>query len=423
MSYRLTKLANGLRILTVPQPEALSVSVMVLVSAGAKNEDDKNSGISHFLEHMGFKGTVSRPKSIDLSSEFDALGASFNAFTSHDSTAYYVTVVSDKVGKAVDLLSDMYLHPLYPEEEIKKERGVIIEEIKMYEDKPASLVWDVFAKLAYAGTPAGRLTLGERSTVSALTREDLVAYRTKHYSASETMVIVVGNFAEEQMIKLIDEKFSSLPMGEKITAQIIAENQTQPRLKLVPRPIEQSHLVLGFKSVSLFDDKVYPLAVLASVLGGGMSSRLFQKVREDLGLAYYVGADQNSSLDHGFWAISAGVESSKLNFALEAVMTEIKKIKTEIISLEELNRVQDHLVGNLFLALERPADQTYFYGEQLLGHKEILTPQQLAEKIRAVTVEEIMALANEIFQPNRLSLAIVGPDCSLSEIGGIIKSV
>ncbi|MCX5656619.1 MAG: pitrilysin family protein, partial [Candidatus Omnitrophica bacterium] len=181
MTYRLTKLANGARILTVPQPTALSFSVMALADAGAKNEDEKNSGISHFLEHMGFKGTERRPKQIDLSSELDALGASFNAFTGHDSTAYYVTVVPDKAERAVDLLSDMYLHSIFPEEEIGKEQGVIIEEIKLYEDKPSSFVWDVFSKLAYDGTPAGRLVIGERETVSALTRDDLLAYRAKHY--------------------------------------------------------------------------------------------------------------------------------------------------------------------------------------------------------------------------------------------------
>ena len=407
----------------MPQPEALSVSVMVLANAGAKNEDDKNSGISHFSEHMGFKGTERRPKSIDLSSEFDAIGAHFNAFTCHDSTAYHLTVIPAKVELAVDLLSDMYLHSTLAKDEIKKERGVIIEEIKLYEDRPTSFVWEVFAKLAYAGTPAGRLVLGERETVSALTREDIVAYRAKHYSAQETIIIVVGNFVEDRMIKLASEKFSSLPTGEKTLTQIVTEDQTEPRIKLVPRPIEQSHFVLGFKSASLADEKIYPLTVLACILGGGMSSRLFQKVREDLGLAYYVGADQNSSLDHGFWTVSAGVEASKLNLALEAVVTEIKKIKTETVPAEELNRVKDHLVGGLFLGLERPADQTYFYGEQMLEPKEILTPQQLAEKIRAVTAEELKVLANEILQADRLSLAIVGPDCSLTEIGGIIKSV
>jgi len=405
----------------VPQPEALSVSIMALADAGAKNEDSKISGISHFLEHMGFKGTERRPKSIDLSSELDTLGASYNAFTCHNSTAYYVTVIPDKIEKAVDLLADLYLHPIYPDEEIKKERGVIIEEIKLYEDQPHSFVWDIFSKLAYAGTRAGQLVIGERATVSAITRSDLLAYRAKYYLAGATTLIAVGNFAEEEMIKLLSGEFGSLPAGVKGVCSAIIETQNEPRIELAKRPIEQSHLVLGFKSVNLFDNKVYPLTVLANVLGGGMSSRLFQKVREELGAAYYIGASQNSHLDHGFLAIYSGVDAPRLKLVIETIMAEIKKIKEEIIPSQELNRVKDRLIGNLFLGLETPSAQTYFYGEQALLRKEILSPQQSAEKIRAVTAEELKELANEIFQPNRLNLAIVGPDCSLAEIKGIIR--
>ncbi|MFA6253846.1 MAG: pitrilysin family protein [Candidatus Paceibacterota bacterium] len=422
MSCRLTKLKNGVTILTVPQPEALSVSVMILADAGSKDENEKNSGISHFLEHMGFKGTVRRPRTMDLSSEFDALGASYNAFTVHDSTAYYVTVIPDKIEPAVDLLADMYLHSTYPEEELSKERGVIIEEIKLYEDQPTSFVWDVFSKLAYAGTSAGRLIIGDRETVSNITRENLLAYRDKHYSATATIVIVVGNFDEESMVKLLSEKFSSLLTGEKKNIKAVTEDQAEPRIELSVRPIEQSHIVLGFKSVSLFDDRFYPLTVLASVLGGGMSSRLFQKIREELGAAYYIGAGQFSHMDHGYLAVYSGVDAPKLNLVVGAIMDEIKKIKTEIISEAELRRVKDRLVGNLFLGLETPSDQTYFYGEQAILREEILSLKQYVEKIRAVTAEELKTLAEEIFQPAHLSLAIVGPDCPLEEIKGIINS-
>ena len=421
MSYRLTKLANGATILTVPQPESLSVSIMALADAGAKNEDKKISGISHFLEHMGFKGTNSRPSSLDLSSELDALGASYNAFTSHNATAYYITVVPDKAETAVDLLSDIYLHSIYPSAEMNKERGGIIEEIKLYEDQPHSFVWDVFSKLAYAGTRAGQLVIGERATVSAITREDLVAYRMKHYLAEATTIIAVGNFTEEEMIKLLSAKFSSLSSGEKKICPVVEETQTEPRIELAKRPIEQSHLVLGFKSANLFDDKIYSLIVLAGILGGGMSSRLFQKVREELGAAYYIGASQNSNLDHGFLAIYSGVDAPRLKIVISAIMAEIKKIKTEIIPARELTRVKDHLIGNLFLGLETPSNQTYFYGEQILAGKEILSPRQYAQKIKAITAEELNDLANEVFQPNRLNLAMVGPDCSLAEIKRLLS--
>lgn len=420
MSYRLTKLANGATILTVPQPEALSVSVMALANAGAKNEDEKISGISHFLEHMGFKGTERRPRSIDLSSELDTLGANYNAFTCHDSTAYYVTVIPDKAEKAVDLLADIYLHSKLAKEELEKERGVIIEEIKLYEDQPMSFVWEVFSKLAYAGTRAGQLIIGNRGVISTLTSEDLLAYRAKHYTAEATTIIAVGNFDEDKMIELLSSKFSSLPVGAKGDFSVVVNDQIDSRVEFFKRPIEQSHFVLGFKSVDLADDRAHAFTVLATVLGGGMSSRLWQKVREELGATYYLKASQESSLDHGFLYIQSGVDSPRLKLVIETILAEIKKIKTELISIEELNRVKDYLIGNLFLGLETPSAQTYFYGEQVLVGKEILSPQQLAEKIRAVTAEELKILANEIFKPERLNLAIVGPECSIEEIKGIM---
>lgn len=423
MSYRLTKLYNGVTLLTVPQPGALSVSVMALVDAGAKDEEAKTSGISHFLEHMGFKGTTKRPSSMILSSEMEALGANYNASTGHDVTAYYVTVIPERAKEALDLISDLYLNPLCLPEEVEKEKGVIIEEIKLYEDNPTSFVWDVFSQLAYSGTPAGRLIIGKRETVSSFSREDILNYRAKHYLAGATTIIAVGNFDEEKMILALSEKFGSLPAGEKKECSPVQELQTEPRIELVKRPIDQSHFVLGFKSATLFDDKIYPLTVLASVLGGGMSSRLFQKVREELGAAYYLGASQQSHLDHGFLSVHAGVDSGRLSMALQATVAELKKIKEEIIPEEELNRVKDHLIGRLFLGLETPSDQTYFYGEQVLLRRGILSPQQYADKIRAVTAAELQALAQEIFCSERLNLAIVGPDCPIEEIKGIINDI
>lgn len=421
MSYRLEKIDNGATILLVPQPTALSVSVMVVVNAGSKNESEENSGISHFLEHMGFKGTKNRPTSFALSSELDALGAGYNAFTGHDATAYYVTTIPEKAEQAIDILADMYINSTLPEEEIAKERGVIIEEIKMYEDEPRSLVWDVFAKNTYTGSAAGRLTIGERETVSAITRDDLCQYRSRHYSALATTIVVVGCFVEEKIKSLIVEKFASLPKGETASFEKLKLIADGPKVCLAERPIDQSHFVLGFKTVDLADDQLPQLTLLSRILGGGMSSRLFQRVREDLGAAYYVGAGQNAHLDHGFLAIYAGVDAKRLSEVVEVISEEIVKLKQEPIDLEELNRAKDCLVGNLFLHLETPSEQTYFYGEQSLIGKEILSPQQYADKIRSITAEELKVIANEIFCLDRLSLAIVGPACSIDEIRSKLK--
>jgi len=418
MNYRQRELKNGVKLVTVPQPEALSVSLLVLVDAGAKNEDKKVSGISHFLEHMGFKGTQSHPSSMALASEFDALGANYNAFTSHDFTGYYVTVIPEKAEQAAELLADLYLNPVYSEEEINKEKGVILEEIKMYEDKPSSFVWDVFAEIAYGDTPAGRTVLGERGTVKNLSRSDLLAYRQKHYIAHATTIVAVGNFTEDKIIKLLEEKFSGFNGGQPHPYPEMVDGQSELNSKLVMRPINQAHLVLGFKSFNLFSDKIYALNVLAAILGGGASSRLFQKVREELGAAYYIGASQNSHIDHGFLTIYSGVDAVKTEEVVGVIMAELSKLKDELVTIEELNRVKDGIIGNLFLGLETPSDQTFFYGEQVIIGREVLTPNQYAEKIRAVTVEEIKILAQEIFVQEKLNLAIVGPELSLAEIKG-----
>ncbi len=410
MNNRLTKFPNGLRLLTVPQAEALSFSLLVLVSAGAKNEDKSQSGISHFLEHLGFKGTTNRPSSLELASEFDILGANKNACTSHDFTGYYVTAIPEKAERATELLADLYLNPLYPEEEIKKEKGVVLEEIKMYEDKPSSLVWDVFSGLAYGDTPAGRTVLGERETVKNLTREDLLAFRKKYYLASGTIIVAVGNFDEVKMIESIGEKFAKFNGGASHPWPPMIDEQAEARSKLIVRPINQSHLVLGFKTVNSFSDKNFGLTVLSAVLGGGMSSRLFQKVREDLGAAYYIGATQDSHVDHGFFSVYGGVDSGRIKEVLEAILVEINKLKNELVSETELSRVKDGLIGSLFLGLETPSDQTFFYGEQALLEKEILNPKEYAEKIRQITAEDLRDLAQEFFCNKGLNLAVIGPN-------------
>jgi len=421
MEYRKRELKNGVKLVTVPQASALSVSILVLVDAGAKNEDKKIAGISHFIEHLGFKGTLNRPSSLDLASEFDALGANYNAFTSHDFTGYYVTVIPEKAEVAAELLADLYLNPLYPEEEIKKEKGVVLEEIKMYEDKPSSFVWDVFAETAYGDTPAGKTVLGDSETVASLTREDLLAYRQKHYLAHATTIVVVGNFAEAKLTKILENKFAGFNGGAAHPWPPMIDGQVEANYQLAVRPSKQAHLVLGFKSANMFDDKTYALDVLAAILGGGMSSRLFQKVRGELGAAYYIGASQNEHIDHGYLAIYAGIDAKRINEVLSVIGAELKLLKDELVSETELNRVKDGLVGNLFLGLETPSDQTYFYGEQVALGKEVLTPSAYADKIRAITASELKDLANEIFVDSRLNLAIVGPELDLAGIKSIIK--
>jgi len=408
-----TILKNGLRILTIPRKESLSVNVMVMVDAGGKDEDKKINGISHFLEHMCFKGTKKRPTSLKLSSEFDSLGANSNALTSHDWTGYYATVTPDHADKVVELIADLYLNPIYPEAEVKKEKGVIKEEIKLHDDKPTSLVWDVFTKACFGDTPPGWTVLGTSDVIDSLGKKDLLDYRKKYYFAENTLVIVAGKFDEKKMIKLLARQFSSIP-GRKNQKKEEKKDWTKlgfqgPKVVTHFRKLDQTHLILGFPNVNSYSDKTYPLMVLAGVLGGGMSSRLFQKIREEMGAAYYVGAVEHSYSDHGYLALYAGVDSSKSEKVVKTMIAECEKLKTRLVPEAELKRVKDNMIGSLYLSLETPSDLGYYYGEQEILKKKILSPEELAEKIRKVKPEEIRQLAREFLVTERLNLALVGP--------------
>lgn len=422
MKFRRTIFKNGLRVITAPLKDSLSVNVMVMVNAGGKDENKDNNGISHFLEHMCFKGTKKRPTSLKLSSEFDSLGASSNALTSHDWTGYYATVTPEHAAKAVELVADLYLNPIYAEAEIKKEKGVVKEEIKLYEDKPTSHVWEVFTQICFGDTPPGWSVLGTNKVINQLSKQDLIKYRKRHYFANKTLVLVAGNFNEAKMLKLLSKYFSRLPrreVGEKREPVVV--EQKVPQVKTSYRKIDQTHLVLGFRTVDIYAEENYALMVLAAVLGGGMSSRLFQSIREKMGAAYYVGAAQNSYADHGYLALYAGVDSNKIKEVIKTMLSECSRLKTRLVSAKELKRVKDSMLGNLYLNLETPSDLAYFYGEQEILDKPVLTPDELGQRIKRIKAEEIREIARRYFTADRLNLALVGPHMEAKVFETLLK--
>ena len=409
MAYRLEKLKNGVSVVLVHRPGALSVTVLALADAGAKNEKAEESGYSHFLEHLALKGTSRRPKSLDIYSELDSIGANSNAVTSHDFTGYYVTVVPDKTKKAIDILADVYQFPLYNLDDIEKEKGVIIEEIKLYEDKPNSLAWENFLKTAYGDTPQGRNIAGTRETVSAATRQKLLDFRARHYLTDSTYLVVVGAFDSREIISLLNEKFSALPNGRPVLAPKIELPQTAPKLSFIKKAVDQAHMVLGFRSFDAHDEITHVLNVLSSVLGGGASSRLWQEGREGLGAAYYIGSAQNSHQNFGYFSIYGGIELTKLVNVVSIVLRECDRLKKETVSETELRRVKDSIIGSLFLGLETTSDLAFYYGEQAIWRKPLMTPEQLADKINAVSAGDLREAANLIFTNDRLNLSAVGP--------------
>jgi len=407
--YKKLTLDNKLRIITVPMVESLTTTVLVLVEAGSKYETKEINGISHFLEHMCFKGTKKRPRSIDISSELDSVGAVYNAFTSMEYTGYFAKARPNHFDIILDVVSDIYLNQIFDPKEIDKERGVIIEEINMYEDLPMRRVQELFTSLLYGDQPAGWDVAGKKEVIKKLTREDFIKYHKEHYLAQSSLVVVAGKFNEGEVVEKIKQAFSPLTSGKKTPKAKTIERQERPEVLLKFKETDQTHLVLGVRAFNIFDERKYALDVLVDILGGGMSSRLFQKIREEMGAAYYVNTEADLYTDHGYLAASAGVDHNKVNDVIEVTLQEFKNLAEKSVENKELQRAKDHLIGRLIIGLETSDQLAGFYGGQEIITREILTPKETIKKIQAVKKEEIRAVANEIFQNQKLNLAIIGP--------------
>ncbi len=408
MKYKKTKLKNGLTIITAPMKDNPSVTVLVVVKAGSKYENKKINGLSHFLEHMCFKGTTRRPKAIDISRELDSLGAQNNAFTGQEYTGYYAKAYPKHFSKILDVVSDIYLHPVFDEKEIEKEKGVIVEEINMYEDMPNRIVHDVFMEAMYGDQPAGWNIAGTKENVKKMSREDFLEYRRKHYVAKGTIVVVTGNINEKKVIEKIGKVFQEIPTSKKTDKISIVEKQTKPNIKIKHKETDQTHIILGVKTYGAKEKKNYPLYILNTVLGMGMSSRLFQKLRDEMGVGYYVHSGVNEFTDHGYLAVSTGVDTKRILEVVKAVLGEMKKFTKELVPAEEIKKAKDFLLGHMYLGLESSDSVAWDCASQFILTEKMLTPLEFSEKIQKVTATEIKNVAKEVFKNNHLNMAIVG---------------
>jgi predicted Zn-dependent peptidase len=402
-------LPNGLRIVLVPQASTLAASVLILVEAGSEYETKRVNGVSHFLEHMTFKGTTNRPRPGMIAEELAALGAQSNAFTGQEYTGYWAKAEARKLPQILEIVSDLYLNPIFAPEEIEKERGVIIEEINMYEDTPARRVHEIFGSLLYGDQPAGWDISGEKEVLRALAKEDFIKYRDERYVAPGTIVVIAGKFNERAVVAQIKKSFNALTRKKAAAKSKTKEHQARPQTLIKFKESGQSHLVLGVRAFDLFDKRRYAIQVLADVLGGGMSSRLFKKVREELGAAYYIDADADLSLDHGVFAVSAGVDHGKIDVVIEAILAECRRLRDELVPEEELQRTKDHMIGGIILGLETSDALASFYGGQEILTKKLLPPEKLIAMIKAVNATELRAVARDIFINKGLNLAVIGP--------------
>jgi predicted Zn-dependent peptidase len=386
-----------------------TATVLVLVEAGSKYETKKVNGISHFLEHMCFKGTIKRPKAIDISKELDALGSQYNAFTAQEYTGYYAKSDARHFSKIFDVVSDIYLNSTFPETEMQKEKGVIIEEINMYEDMPPRHVQDLLMKLLYGDQPAGWNIAGEKKNILNMKREDFVNYKKTHYLPEATVLIVAGAVTEREVMREVNKIFSKVSRGKKTGKIKTKDIQNKPQVLLNFKKTDQTHFVLGVRSLNLFDKKNAIISVLGGVLGGGMSSRLFEKLRSEMGVSYYVRAYNDAYTDHGFFQISAGVDNKRIEEVIKAVLEECNKLKNELVSKEELEKVKECLIGNMKLTLESSDDIANFFGGQELLKRELKNAEEKAKEVRKVTAKQIQDLAKDIFKNNKLNLALIGP--------------
>jgi len=403
-------LKNGLRVVTVPMKDNPTVTVLVLVGTGSDYETKDINGISHFLEHMCFKGTIKRPTAQSISHELDALGSQYNAFTDHEMTGYYAKADSKKFKQIFDVVSDIYLNSTFPESEIEKEKGVIIEEINMYEDMPQRHVQDMFQEVLYGDQPAGWNIAGPKENIKKMTRDDFVKYKNAHYVAGSTVIVVTGNITEKEVDEQVKKYFGDISSGLKGKKKKTKDSQSGPVVLLKHKATDQTHFVLGVRTFDMFDSRNPILSVLSGVLGAGMSSRLFIRLREEMGVAYYVRSYNDVSLDHGVFQVSAGVNNARAKEVISEILKECARLKTELVSDVELKKVKSFLSGNMKMSLESTDDVANYYGTQELLKGEIKNLEEKIKLIEKVTPLDIKKMAQKIFVEKNLNLAVIGPE-------------
>ena len=411
-------LKNGLRLLFLPIENTQTVTILILIRTGSKHEKKEINGISHFLEHMCFKGTKNRPTPLMVLEPLDQMGALYNAFTSQDYTGYWIKVDTSHFSPALEIVADIFLNPLLDEKEVEKEKSVIQEEINMIFDNPQEYVENLWLKVLYQDQSAGWPITGTKETIKNINREKLLFYRRRNYNSLNTVICVAGRFPLKKAEEELKRYFSGLAKGKKQGLVSIREEQKKPSFLIEKRKTDQSHLIIGFRAFNLFDPRKYCLQLLAKILGGMMSSRLFSKIRIEKGLAYYISASSSFSPENGSFEITTGLKNEALLEGIFLILQELKKIKKEGIKKEELQKAKENLISKINISLETSDSQASFYGFQELLEGRIKKKEEILQKIQLVKIEDIQRVANIIFQPTKLNLAMVG---NLTERGKLEK--
>ena len=414
MSFNSGKLSNGLNVVTYSMPHVNSVAINVIVKIGSRYETTEESGISHFLEHMAFKGTKKRDAT-DIAKEFDSIGGHFNAYTSREQTVYYTKVLDSHTEQALDILADILLNSIFNEKDIKKEFSVISQEIAAGKDSPDDLAYEKFYELAYGDHPLGKSILGTKKNIATFDKAAFQKYMAKHYNAGNIFISIAGKIKHNEAIKLTEKLFSKIPEAKDspyLPAKYIGG------FALQVKDLEQTTIALGFESVSYNHLKeFYHAQILSVILGGGLSSRLFQKIREDLGLAYSVGSWVTALSDSGIFSIGASADHDNVYILLENIMLEIDKIKTDITE-EELERAKAQIESNIYMAEERSSYKSEEIGKNFALFGRYFSAEEVMDIVLNTQISDLINIAQKIFKTPP-TLSVIGPkniDCDFNKI-------
>jgi predicted Zn-dependent peptidase len=407
--YQKTVLNNGIRVLLVPDEHTKAATVFVMYRVGSRYEQKRYNGVSHFIEHMMFKGTKRRPSTAEISRQLDAVGADYNAMTGKDFTGYYVKIDSRHFPLALDIVHDMVTNSKFEDKELRQERKVIMEEIHMYHDNPMRRIDDMIEEVMFAGSSLGWDIAGDKKSMDAVTRAAMLAYKNAYYIPERTVIVVSGNIgpgAKDAIAKL----FGAAPKKKKAKGFVpYAGKHDKLRLAIEYKEVDQVQLALGFPAYPYGDRRLPALGVLANILGGTMSSRLFIQIRERRGLAYFVRAGAEPYEDTGAFFIRAGLTKGRIDEAIKAICNELVKLREKGVTAAELSRAKENIRGRIVLELEDSSDLAAFFGKQELYTGEIKTPDEKFAEINAVTAEDIQAVAKDIISLKKASLALIGP--------------
>jgi len=408
VDYQLTTLPNGVRIASVEMPHMKSVSVGLWAAIGGRHESPQQSGMAHFLEHLLFKGTRRR-NALQLTEAVEGLGGYLNAFTTEDHTCYYAKAGAQHLPKLCDVLLDMYLHSEMAPVEIEREREVIREEILMYRDHPAQHAQELLTETMWPNHPLGRPLTGTVETIMSFKRPQLRSFLGEHYNGRNTIVTVAGRLSHEAVVALLEPSLGRLPRGRSPRFRRVRQQEGPARVALFTQETEQTQLAMGFHAFGRQDERRFGLKLLSVILGENMSSRLFQKLREERGYCYNVSTSMATLADTGVINICAGLDPSKLQKALGLILRELESICRKKPSKTELKKAQDYTMGQTFMGLESTTNQMMWMGESLLGYGKILDPCEIEDRICNVTAEDVQRVACHCLHSGRLGVAIVGP--------------